>query len=180
MPDFKAAIFDLDGTLFNSLGVWKQIDIDFLAKRNLEVPENYVKEISSLSFIEAAQYTINTFCLEETIEELINQWNSMAIHEYSHKIKLKPYVKEYLIFLKSYGIKLSTATSLHPELSVPLLKNNGIYDLFDTQCNANEVTRGKDFPDIYLLASEKLSIPPVDCLVFEDLLVGLKSAKKLE
>ena len=57
--DFDAAIFDLDGTLLNSMDVWEQIDIRFLRKRNLPVPENYVTEICARSFIEAAQYTID-------------------------------------------------------------------------------------------------------------------------
>lgn len=177
MLDFKAAIFDLDGTLIDSMGVWEKIDIAFLSKRNLPVPDHYIKEICARSFQEAAEYTIKLFHLEESVPSLINEWNSMAVYEYGHSIKLKPYAREYLFKLKARGIKLGTATCLPKVLSEPVLKNNGIYDLFDIQCSADEVKCGKNSPDIFYLAAEKLGVAPEDCIVFEDLLPGIISAK---
>lgn len=72
--DFNAAIFDLDGTILDSMDVWEHIDIQFLKKRNLPVPENYVTEICARSFEEAAQYTIDLFGLQETVEGIIEEW----------------------------------------------------------------------------------------------------------
>jgi beta-phosphoglucomutase-like phosphatase (HAD superfamily) len=77
--DFNAAIFDLDGTILDSMDVWEHIDIQFLKKRNLPVPENYVTEICARSFEEAAQYTIDLFGLQETVEGIIEEWNNMAV-----------------------------------------------------------------------------------------------------
>ena len=74
--DFNAAIFDLDGTILDSMDVWEHIDIQFLKKRNLPVPENYVTEICARSFEEAAQYTIDLFGLQETVEGIIEEWNN--------------------------------------------------------------------------------------------------------
>lgn len=71
--DFNAAIFDLDGTILDSMDVWEHIDIQFLKKRNLPVPENYVTEICARSFEEAAQYTIDLFGLQETVEGIIEE-----------------------------------------------------------------------------------------------------------
>lgn len=82
--DFNAAIFDLDGTILDSMDVWEHIDIQFLKKRNLLVPENYVTEICARSFEEAAQYTIDLFGLQETVEGIIEEWNNMAVEEYSN------------------------------------------------------------------------------------------------
>ena len=76
--DFNAAIFDLDGTILDSMDVWEHIDIQFLKKRNLPVPENYVTEICARSFEEAAQYTIDLLGLQETVEGIIEEWNNMA------------------------------------------------------------------------------------------------------
>jgi len=177
MLDFSAAIFDLDGTLLDSMGVWEKIDIDFLAKRGLPVPDTYINEICARSFQEAAEYTISLFNLDERIEDLVSEWNSMAIYEYSHNIGLKPYAKEYLALLKSCGIKLGTATSLPKVLSEPVLRNNGIYNYFDIQCSTDEANRGKEFPDVFVLASQKLEVPAEQCIVFEDLLPGIISAK---
>lgn len=71
--DFNAAIFDLDGTILDSMDVWEHIDIQFLKKRNLPVPENYVTEICARSFEEAAQYTIDLLGLQETVEGIIEE-----------------------------------------------------------------------------------------------------------
>ena len=109
--DFDAAIFDLDGTLLNSMDVWEQIDIRFLRKRNLPVPENYVTEICARSFIEAAQYTIDLFGLSEKTEEIIQEWNEMALYEYSHNVKLLPHTLDYLLRLKERHMKTVQALS---------------------------------------------------------------------
>jgi len=178
MINFKGAIFDLDGTLLDSMGVWEKIDIDFLAKRNLSVPENYTSEISALSFRKTAEYTIDRFHLKETAEDLMKEWNHMAAYEYSHMITLKPYAKEYLATLKACGIRIGTATSLSGVLAKSALINHGIYNLFDIQCETDEVGKGKDSPDVFLLAAEKLGVVPEECIVFEDLLAGICSAKK--
>jgi beta-phosphoglucomutase-like phosphatase (HAD superfamily) len=174
MFDFKAAIFDLDGTLIDSMGVWEDIDIDFLAKRHLSVPEGYISEISAKSFKEAAEYTISLFGLKERAEDIIEEWNQMAIDEYSHHVPLKPYAKEYLLFLKGQGIKLGVATALPKVLYEPVLKNNGIYALFDAFASTDEVVHWKGSPDIYLLAAKKLGVPSCDCVAFEDVLAGIQ------
>ena len=179
MTAFRAALFDLDGTLLDSMGVWEKVDVDFLAKRGFSVPADYVRIISAMSFTEAAEYTISRFALSESAAALIREWNDMVAHEYRDNIRLKPYAREYLAALKSRGIKLATATSLSPHLSEAVLKNNAIYEYFDCFSFTDEVNRGKEFPDVFLLASEKLVIPPRDCIVFEDLLAGIKSAKQL-
>ena len=88
MFDFKGAIFDLDGTLIDSMGVWEKIDREFLKKRNISIPSDYIEKINSMSFKKVAKYTIERFKLKESPEELIKEWNEMAIYEYSNNIKL--------------------------------------------------------------------------------------------
>lgn len=178
MNDWDAAIFDLDGTLFDSMGLWERIDVEFLAKRDIPVPGDYVANIRALSFPEAARYTIARFCLNESPEELIAEWNEMALHEYGSNIRLKPFAGEYLRRLKSGGLKLATATSLLDSLSEACLKNNDIYELFDAQATTLESGRGKEHPDVFRLAAQRLGVPPGRCVVFEDLKEGVESAKR--
>lgn len=177
--DFDAAIFDLDGTLLNSMDVWEQIDIRFLRKRNLPVPENYVTEICARSFIEAAQYTIDLFGLSEKTEEIIQEWNEMALYEYSHNVKLLPHTLDYLLRLKERHIKLAVATGLPGKLFKPCLINNSVWELFEAVCSTDETGRGKEYPDVFELTARKLAVSPKRCIVFDDVLPALRSAKQV-
>lgn len=173
----KYAVFDLDGTLFDSMWLWKQIDIDYLAKRNIDVPEDYMRCINHMSIMDTALYSIERFNLSDTPEDLIAEWLDMAKQAYCNKIMLKPYAKEFLSALKGQGIGMSVATSLSRELCLPALQRNGILQYFDRVVNSEQVRRGKGFPDIYLEAISHTDYRADECVVFEDILMGVKGAK---
>ncbi|WP_461248195.1 HAD family hydrolase, partial [Treponema sp. R6D11] len=177
MKEYKAYIFDLDGTLLDSMGVWGQIDADFLAKRGIAVPPDYMDAISPMTFYETAAYTIKRFALSDSVEDLMREWNNMAAHAYGHTVQMKPHAKEYLTTLREGGAKLAIATSLSAELCDLVLRNNGIDDFFDAICRTDEAGYGKSRPDVFLLAAKKIGVSPQDCLVFEDLFEAVKSAK---
>ncbi|NMA79052.1 MAG: HAD family phosphatase [Clostridiales bacterium] len=173
----KAYIFDLDGTLLDSMSVWERIDADYLSRRGIEVPPDYIDAVSSLTFSEAARYTIERFRLSESVDSLIDEWNNMAISAYGNTVALKAHAKEYLLSLKKQGAKLGIATSLPPLLYEPALRNHGIMELFDAISSTDEVSRGKTSPDVFLLTAKKLGVEPERCIVFEDIPEAIKSAK---
>jgi HAD superfamily hydrolase (TIGR01509 family) len=173
----KGAIFDLDGTLIDSMGVWNKIDYDFLAKRGISLPEDLGHAIKSLSFKETALYFKDRFNLQESIEDIMNEWSVMAFNEYAFNIKLKPGVDKFLSKLKAKGIKIALATVTGQKLLKAVLENNGIFKYFDAVSTTSEVARGKSFPDIYLLSAEKLGLKPEECVVFEDILPAVLGAK---
>jgi HAD superfamily hydrolase (TIGR01509 family) len=177
MKAYKAYIFDLDGTLLDSMDVWAKVDADFLAKRGIAVPPDYMDAISSMTFHETAAYTVKRFSLQDSVEDLMREWNDMAAYAYGHTVRMKPHAKEYLITLRERGAKLAVATSLSAELCAPVLCNNGIDNFFDVICRTDEVGYGKSRPDVFLLTAKKIGIPPQDCLVFEDILAAVKGAK---
>lgn len=174
----KAAIFDLDGTLLDSMGVWSQIDREFLWRRGIPVPTDYTKTVSSMSFHETAVYTVSRFALPETPEAVMREWYEMAREAYAAQVPLKPFARDYLIRLKERGVLLATATSLTDDLSIPALQRNGIAALFDVTCCTAEVGKGKSSPAVFLRAAEKLAVRPEDCVVFEDVYPGVVSAKQ--
>ncbi|MDD7738941.1 MAG: HAD family phosphatase [Fusicatenibacter sp.] len=178
MRQYKGAIFDLDGTLLDSMGVWRQIDIDFLGKRNLEVPSDYLEAVTPLGFQKAAEYTIQRFGFQNTPEELIDEWHQMAIDAYTNHVEIKEGVREYLSVLKKNGVKIAAATSSDRELFLPALKRNQIDTFFDVFVTVREVKRGKGFPDIYVKAADLLGCDPKECIVFEDILQGILGAKE--
>lgn len=174
----KACIFDLDGTLLDSMKLWDEIDRDFLKKRGLAVPLDFAEAVSSLSFQEAAAYTVRRFRLPDSAEELMREWNDMAVYAYGHTVPMKPYAKEYLFRLKEHGVKLGIATSLSEKLYRPVLRQHGIEVLFDAMCSTDEVpSRSKSNPEVFLLAAKGLSVEPRDCVLFEDILVAVQSGK---
>jgi HAD superfamily hydrolase (TIGR01509 family) len=175
--EFDAVIFDLDGTLIDSMWVWRKIDVDFLTKRGLDAPPDYFMAVSSLGFRETANYTIERFALNESADDMMREWSDMALFEYENNVYLKPYVREYLELLKASGVKLGIATSSPGELCYPALENNAIRDFFDVICPADGSARGKEFPDIFIHSAEKLSVRPASCLVFDDILQAIRSAK---
>lgn len=178
LTNIKAAIFDLDGTLINSMSLWDQIDIDYLTSKNIPLPDDLNDEISHLSFNQVAVYFKERFKLEDSLDDIKNTWNTMAYDHYSSDITLKDGVVEFLDFLKKSNIKIGLATSNSTELLEASLKFNKIYDYFDAITITDEVSIGKHEPDVYLLAAKKLNVKPEECIVFEDILPAVKGAKK--
>lgn len=173
----KAAIFDLDGTVFDSMWVWTDIDIRFLGDRGFEVPPDYLEAIAPIGARKAAEYTIERFGLNEKVEDVMNEWFDMAMTSYRSEVLCKPYVKEYLQQLLDKGIKLGVATSSDRKLIIPALKRNGIIDMFDTIITVDQVERGKGYPDIYEKAAREMGVENDECVVFEDILAGVRGAK---
>lgn len=178
MKEFKGAIFDLDGTILDSMWVWEQVDVNFLGNRGIPVPKDYAKEISAMNIKTAAEYTIARFGLPETVEQVAAEWYDMAMKEYAEDVQLKAGAREYMAYLKAKDVKLAVATSSPRELFLPCLENNEIFEFFDTIVTTMEVERGKDFPDVYEEAARRISLKPSECMVFEDILKGIKAAKR--
>lgn len=174
----KGAIFDLDGTLIDSMGIWINVDMQYLNKRGIEVPEGLGEAMQSLTFEGCARYFKEKFGLSESISEIIDEWNAMAFDEYAHNVGLKPGVKEYLSHLKKNGIKIALATTNIPRLLQCVMKNNGIYHYFDSITTIDEVAKDKNYPDIFLLAAKKIKLEPSECVVFEDILPAIHSANR--
>ena len=177
LKNIKAVIFDLDGTLIDSMWVWNKIDENYFRNRNMDLPKNLKNQIEHLSFDETAAYFKSNFGILDTIDEIKNEWNDYAHVEYLNNVKLKPGVVEFLSLLRTLNIKIGLATSNSKSLLEAALHANNIYHYFDCITLTDEVSRGKDFPDVYLLAAERLGVSPAECIVFEDILPAVKGAK---
>ncbi len=174
----KAIIFDLDGTLIDSMNVWSDIDKEFFKMHDLPFEEDYQKEIGHKGLKEIAAYTKTRYNLKESEDEIISIWLDMAKEAYAYKIPLKEGVKSFLEYLQSKNIKMGIATSNSLELTELVLKHHDIYKYFSKVVTVNELKTNKGSPDIYLHISNSFGLTPSECIVFEDLLVGIKTAKK--
>ncbi len=178
LKNIKAVIFDLDGTLVDSMWIWKYIDIEYLDNIGVDMPKNLQKCIEGMSFTETARYFKNTFNIDKSVDEIKSDWNSMALDYYKHKIKLKKGVKEFLHYLKENNIKIGLGTSNSSCLAKEVLVANRIFNYFDAFRTACDVERGKPYPDVFLKVADDLNVKPEECLVFEDTFAGVLAAKR--
>ncbi|KAB1439548.1 HAD family hydrolase [Candidatus Galacturonibacter soehngenii] len=177
LNDIKAVLFDLDGTLIDSMSVWKDIDIEFLGNYGIELPADLQNSIEGMSFTETADYFRKRFQFKESVEEIKAIWNEMAYEHYTQFVKLKDGVLDFLSYLKSHNIRTGISTSNSIELVQGVLKAKEIEPYFDVVVTACQVNAGKPSPDIYLETARLLNVEPKDCLVFEDIPMGIMAGK---
>jgi len=176
---YGALIFDLDGTLLDSMTLWFRVDQEFLSRRGFEVTSDYTDFVKSASMEEGAVYTKERFGLSESPEEIMNEWNRMVYKEYKEKIRLKDGAYDYIAAAVDADLKIACATALSKENAAAALTSNGIIDYVDKLITLDDIGDkiNKSDPHIYLLTSSALGIPPDRCLVFEDIPAALSGAK---
>lgn len=177
IENYEAVLFDLDGTLVDSMWLWNAIDIEYLAGFGLEVPDDLGSSIDGMGFSETAAYFKERFDIPDSIEKIKETWNNMAYEFYCTRVPLKPGVRDFLEYLKNRGIKTAIGTSNSIELTQNVLEALDISHYFDTVVTACMVNTGKPKPDIYLKAAEILGVSPSKCIVFEDILQGIMAGK---
>lgn len=173
----KAVIFDLDGSLVDSMWIWKDIDIEYLGRFGISLPHNLQSEIEGKSFSETAEFFKERFQIPDSIEQMKQDWNEMAWQKYINDVPLKPGADIFLQYCISQGIKLGIATSNSRELVEAVAEARGFGKDFDCIMTGCDVKKGKPAPDIYLAVADKLGISPEECLVFEDITAGIMAGK---
>ena len=174
---YKAVIFDLDGTLIDSMGIWIKIDKEYLEIRNIPVPDNLFKDVKTgNSFTEICQYFKDKFDLPESIETIGAEWTDMVEEHYKTDIKLKPGAIELIEFLHVNTVKMGIGTSNSKYLAETVLQANNVLQYFESIVAGCEEIKGKPYPDIFLNSAEELRIDPAKCLVIEDTLQGVIAA----
>ena len=177
LKNTDAVIFDLDGSLVDSMWMWKAIDIEYLGKFGIPLPEDLQSKIEGMSFSETAVYFKEHFHIPDSLEKIKNDWNRMAWDKYEKEVPLKPGIPEFLEGCSKHGIKLGIATSNSRQLVENIVSVHKLRDYFSCIMTGCDVAHGKPSPDIYLAVADALKVDPKRCLVFEDIIPGIQAGK---
>lgn len=180
MLDVKAAIFDMDGTLVDSLMLW-----DILSEAMAQVYPDKVgtiiseednKAIRVLPLRDGMQLLHDHYGLADSGEALFQLATDTFADFYAHRVQLKPGVREFLDHLQARGVKMCIASATNPDLVESAMDHCGIRHYFDTVFSCGVLRKGKDTPDIYLMAMEYLGEDIAHTWVFEDAFVAIQTA----
>ncbi len=174
----KGAIFDVDGTLLDSLGIWEEADVRYLERLGIHAEEGLGRILYPMTLKEASGYIKRHYPIQETTEEIAAGVLEIVGEFYEEEAPLKSGAAELLESLRRRGIPMTAATTGERPLVEAAFKRLGIRSYFGKIFTCTEAGAGKDQPDIYRLAAGYLGIKPQETLVFEDALYAVETAAK--
>ncbi len=170
-------IFDMDGTLIDSNGIWKDVDTAFLAKRGLSYTKEYYEGVAHTIFPLAAKFT-KEFCrLPESEEAIMAEWMDMAGDLYGTSVPVKPGVRAYLDKLRAAGERLIVVTSAVPVHCRTALTHLGLMPYFERIIFAHDLQLEKKDPQLWHLTAELMGVAPADCTLYDDSVEACRGAK---
>lgn len=172
-----AVIFDLDGTLLDSLSAWEHSGTNFLRTQGIHPPDGLDEVLVKMSLSDGARLLKEQFSLPQSSEEILRLTLEPVRRHYFEDIAAKPGVPETLRYLKSQGVKLCVATASDRELAEAALARLGLLDTFDFILTCDEVGVGKRSPAVYEEALRRLGTDKSRTLVAEDARYALETAK---
>lgn len=173
--DKRYAIFDMDGTLVDSMGFWKNLASEYLRSKGVaNIPADVLERIKPMTMSESAALFRQEFGLQGDIEA---EMNAMMADHYRHDIPLTPGVSEYLRKLSEKGVKMCVASATAEHLMESCLGRLGVLPCFAFLLSCETVGAGKDSPLVYLEAARRLGAAPAETAVFEDALYAIETAK---
>lgn len=176
--NFSGAIFDMDGTLIDSMPLWYDIGSQFLRQKGYIPRQDLNEVLVPMSVKDSAEYLIKEYHVSQSSDEIISGFNELMEQNYIESIPLKPGVELFLKRLKERNVKMCVATATDVHLAEPALKRLGIMDYFEGIITCSQAGIGKTDPEFYYKALKLINTPVSETLVFEDALHAIKSAKK--
>lgn len=173
----QGAVFDVDGTLLDSMYVWKDVGDRYLRGKGIEPHPDMEERVRTMSMPQVAEYCRREYGITDAPQQIIDEINGLVLQSYREEVQPKNGVPELLDALKSQGVKLAVATASDRCLIEAALERTGLMSRFDVFLTCTEVGEGKDSPAIFYKAAELLGCRPEETVIFEDSLYAMKTAK---
>lgn len=174
----RGAIFDCDGTLFDSMYLYRDFCRRYLLEKGANPKADLNDTVRYMGIMDAAEYIQRTYGIDSTAIQIVQDWNLILEQAYYHEIKLRPGVREFLAALHDRGIPMCVATATDRYLVEAALLREGIFAYFQDITTCGEVGAGKEQPDVFLRALEILGTDAESTWVFEDARHAVFTAKK--
>lgn len=175
--DYRGAIFDLDGTLIDSMHVWDHLCRDWLLAQGKNPEADLERDIETMTVTQSAEYVRCRYGFTLSEREIIARWEGMALGAYETTVALKKETAALARELYGRGRTLAVVTSCFPAACEAVLRRHGLRDLFSAVLYTDEAPRDKSFPDIWIAAARRLGLEPASCIVFEDACYALRGVR---
>ena len=170
-------LFDMDGTLINSNGIWHDVDVAFLARRNMPYTEEYYEGVAHTALPQAAVFT-RAYCnIDTPDEEIIAEWMELAGDMY-HTVSLKSGVRAYLDKCRAAGERMAVLTFCVPSHCRAAMEANGLNEYFEEVFFAQEMGLDKRESTIYGKVAELLGVTPAECTLYDDSIAASRAARE--
>ena len=170
-------LFDLDGTILDSNGVWLEVDKTFLARRNKPYTKEFHECVAHTIMPNAAVLVRELLGLEESCEAIIAEWMALAAGQYGRTVAIKPHVQEYLERCRAAGHRMAIFTACVPEHCEAALAHHRLSPYFEQVIYAQDLGADKRSPAIFREVAGMLGVRPRECVLFDDSLSACKAAK---
>ena len=173
----ECAIFDFDGTLFDSMFIWENAGEMYLRSLGIEPTPSMREDIRTLSLYQSAVYFQQVYEISQSVEQIMSGINETIEHFYINDVLPKQGVIEFLDKMKSFNIPMCIASASDRYLIEAALNRCAMSHYFDEIFTCSEVGQGKDQPVIFRNAMEHFKANRNTTLVFEDAFHAIQTAK---
>lgn len=173
----QSAIFDMDGTLLDSMFIWDDLGPGMLRAQGITPEADLPEKLKVLTLRQGAAYCKERYALPQSVEEIVSLIQSRVEKFYKTEVQAKPGVEKFLSLLKMEGVWMYVATATDRSLAQAALRHAGIDGYFRGMVTCQEVGSGKDSPEIYERAMRRLQSNKRDTVIFEDALHAIETAK---